>query len=365
MKKKFFNILPGQNDVCILLYGDVGDGQKVDAGQVVYELITLEKEYKKIDVRINSNGGDVFSGIAIYNALKNSKADITIYVDGVAASIAAIIALCGKPLYMSPYAKLMLHAVSGGTYGNASELRQTADMIESLQQSLATMISGRCGMKASDILNKYFDEKDHWLSASEALNMKLCDGIYEMKDAQDIDKQMTVDETYKFFNKRINNKNNFDMLKEDIQKIPSFANKSDDEIVNYANELVNKAANAETLRSANEVLKTKIIALEAKEVDSFLNDAVQKGKITEASKEHWKKIMAEDKETAMTLINSMKVTSSLKAKDVYKDASNSSFEGKTWDDIDKAGMLSNLKNTNIELFKNLFKEKFGADYVEK
>ena len=86
--------------------------------------------------------------MAIYNALRNSKGDITIFIDGVAASIAAIIALCGKPLYMSPYAKLMLHNVSGGTYGNASELRLMADQMEELQNNLATMIAGRLGMEA-------------------------------------------------------------------------------------------------------------------------------------------------------------------------------------------------------------------------
>ena len=105
---KFFNTIPGDGEVAILLYGDVGDGQKVDSGRVVSELMALQAQYDKIDVRINSNGGDVFSGIAIYNALRTSKADITIYVDGVAASIAGIIALCGKPLYMSPYTSVPL-----------------------------------------------------------------------------------------------------------------------------------------------------------------------------------------------------------------------------------------------------------------
>lgn len=136
MQTKFFNIIPGDGDVAILLYGDVGDNQKVDSARVVTELMALASQYRKIDVRINSCGGDVFSGIAIYNALRTSKADITIYIDGIAASIAGIIALCGKPLYMSPYAKLMLHAVSGGTWGNASDLRRTAEMMEACRATL-------------------------------------------------------------------------------------------------------------------------------------------------------------------------------------------------------------------------------------
>ena len=154
MDAKFFNIIPGREEVTILLYGDVGDSRKVESGRVVSELLALQTKYKNIAVRINSNGGDVFSGIAIYNALKTSTANITIYIDGVAASIAAIIALCGKPLYMSPYAKLMLHSVSGGTWGNASALRKMADTMESLQTDLSRMIAGRCNMKPEDVENK-------------------------------------------------------------------------------------------------------------------------------------------------------------------------------------------------------------------
>ena len=90
--KKFFNMIPGEDVACILLYGDIGDYDKVRSGDVVRELLEMEAQYKKIDVRINSNGGDVYSGIAIFNAFKNTKADITIYIDGITASIASGIA---------------------------------------------------------------------------------------------------------------------------------------------------------------------------------------------------------------------------------------------------------------------------------
>ena len=78
MSSNFFNIIPGNGTVAILLYGEVGNGQPVDSGRVVSELLALQSQYDKIDVRINSNGGDVFSGIAIYNALRTSTADINI-----------------------------------------------------------------------------------------------------------------------------------------------------------------------------------------------------------------------------------------------------------------------------------------------
>lgn len=228
MKKKFSNIIKGDGKTIIMLYGEVGEGCSVDSSRVVSELFANENQDCKIEVRINSQGGDVFSGMAIYNALRQSKGDITIYIDGVAASIAAIIALCGKPLLMSPYAKLMLHNVSGGTYGNASELRQTAEQMETLQTNLATMIAERLGMTADEIEKKYFDGQDHWISASEALEMKLVDDIYEMDEVAD--PPTTTEGIYNYFNNRLDfkpqNKGEMALL-DDIKKIPTFEDKAD------------------------------------------------------------------------------------------------------------------------------------------
>ena len=133
---RFFNMIPGTDACCILLYGDIGDYDKVRSGDIARELIEAEAAYKKIDVRINSNGGDVYAGIAIFNAFRNSEADITIYVDAIAASMASVIALCGKPVKMSRYARLMLHSVSGGCYGNKNELRQCLSEVEALEDTL-------------------------------------------------------------------------------------------------------------------------------------------------------------------------------------------------------------------------------------
>ena len=367
MKVKFFNIIPGEDSATLLLYGDIGDGYKVESGRIVSELIALQAQYGKIDVRINSRGGDVFSGMAIYNALRQSKSDITIYIDGVAASIAAIIALCGKPLYMSPYAKLMLHSVSGGTWGNASVLRQTADQMEQLQKDLANMIAGRCGMKAKDVQAKYFDEKDHWIDAQEAVRMKLADGIYDMVTTEEQPK--TEEEIYHFFNNRLltepQNQNEMALLDE-IQAIPSFSDKTDaSAIVAHIKELENKATKVDALQQANDAYKTQIADLQAKEVDAFLNTAVSEGKITKEQIPTMKKLMVSDRAAAEELINSMKVQGGARAVDfIDQGGAKTSFEGKTWDQLDKENRLADLKAQNKQLFCSLYKDKFGVDYKE-
>lgn len=372
MKKKFWNIIPGQDgSATLLLYGDVGEGRSVDSSWVVTQLNQLENSYRKIDVRINSKGGEVFSGIAIYNALRNSKADITIFVDGVAASIAAIIALCGKPLYMSPYSKIMLHAVSGGTYGNASDLRQMADQMESIQADLAKMIAGRCGMKAEDVVKKYFDEKDHWMSAKEAVDMKLADGIYKMEDDSDSVPQ-TEEDIYNFFNQYtvfgsgIKNKEEMALI-DDIKTIPSFANVADaNGILAQIKELENKATKVDALTQANNSLTARIADLEKKEVENFLNQAVKDGKIREDQKESFGKLMNSDRETTEALINAMKPAQKQTPRivdDIHPEG-DTGLENKSWDELDKENMLSTLKAQNISLFSAKFKEKFGVDYQE-
>ena len=368
MKKQFFNTIPSEGgEVAILLYGDIGDGQRVDSARVVAELLSLQAMYDKIDVRINSCGGDVFSGMAIYTALRNSKADITIYIDGVAASIAGVIALCGKPLYMSPYAKLMLHSVSGGAWGNASDLREMAEQMEALQGDLAEMIAGRCGMKKEEVLAKYFDEKDHWLPASEALEMKLIDGIYEMAEEQ-VPTQ-TTEEIYTYFNNRLQMqplKQEEMGLLDSIKKVPSFANMaSEEDVLAHIRNLENKATKVDALEKAVNTYKQKLQEVKDKEVTAFIDKAIAEKRITDAQKESFIALMKSDRENTEKLIGSMKPQPERRITDVFDvGTSPASLSEKTWDELDKAGQLSNLRNADLNAFKAKYKEKFGIDYKE-
>ena len=368
MKTKFFNINPGTEEVSILLYGNVGNGEPVDSGRVVSELLSLAARYQKIAVRINSNGGDVFSGIAIYNALRTSTANITIYVDGVAASIAAIVALCGKPLYMSPYAKLMLHSVSGGTWGNASALRQTAATMEQLQGDLARMIAGRCGMTAEEVAARYFDEKDHWIDAQEALKLGLIDGIYEM-DGEEPPSD-TSEAIYHYFNNRLalqSQKRKEMAFIDDIKKIPTFSDKADESaVLQHVTELVNTATKVESLEKANATYKQQLDALREKELETIVDKAVAEGKITESQKPSFLKLLNSDRESAEELLAGMKPSGHSRVVDFIQHGipASNGLEGMSWEELDQANKLADLKASNLAVFKQKYKERFGLDYIE-
>lgn len=368
MKQKFRNIIKGDGKAIIMLYGEVGEGRSVDSNRVVSELFALSDQGCKIEVRINSQGGDVFSGMAIYNALRQSKEDITIYIDGVAASIAGIIALCGKPLYMSPYAKLMLHNVSGGTYGNAKELRQMADQMEVLQSNLATMIAGRLGMEADNVAKEYFDGQDHWITANEALDMKLVDGIYTMDEVAN--PPTTTEGIYNYFNNRFDFKpqNNEEMaLIDDIKTIPSFEDKTDSSaVLAHIRDLENKATKVGILEKTVKTYRDELEKARKEQDDALINEAVKAGKIGNEQVETFKNLLKSDRENTIKLIGGMKGRASNRATDFINPdtPSGGSFANKTWDEIDKANNLAQLKNQDLALFKNLYKQKFGVDYNE-
>jgi ATP-dependent Clp endopeptidase proteolytic subunit ClpP len=353
---KFWNVVKHDGVAKVLLYGDVGDGCQVDSARVVTELLSLAGY--AIEIHINSRGGDVFSGIAIYNALKNSESDIAIYIDGVAASIAAIIALCGKPLYMSRHAKLMLHAVSGGAWGNAQELRATADTIEELQNELANMIAEKVNESPEQIVAKYFDGTDHWISATEADALGLIDGIYDMPAAPPTE---TEEDIYNFINQlRVVEHKTENMLSEEIKKMPAFEGKTDDQIVNEIKEYANSATLVDSLKQANDQYKARIAELESKEVTAILDKAVSEGRITKEQVPTYTALMASDRTNTEALLASLPKRDMRIVNFIGEDGAKGDFSA-AWDELDKAGKLADLKASDPALFAQKFKEKFGVE----
>ena len=234
-------MIPSPDTACILLYGEIGGFDGISDKDIVAELYEYASMYKSIDIRVNSPGGSVYAGMSIFNALRSSEADITIYVDGIAASMASVIALCGKPVYMSQYARLMLHAPYGGCYGNKEELRSVSDELASLEDTLADMYASRLGKTREEIKDTYFDGKDHWITAKEAKEMGLVDGIYDIKEKVDAQSPQDI---YAVFQARLNSQsfNTHNNMYEELRKRPSFAAcATDEDVVRMLASLENKA----------------------------------------------------------------------------------------------------------------------------
>jgi ATP-dependent Clp protease protease subunit len=157
----------------IPLYSDIGDD---DAANILQKIRSAGPN-TPINVRINSPGGNVFQGYAIYNALLAHPAGATVYIDGMAASIAAYIAMAGRKISMADNAMLMIHNPTGGIHGDAATLRKRANLIDEITKSFAQAFVRRSkGQLSQEQVVAMMDEET-WFTADMALAAGLIDEI--------------------------------------------------------------------------------------------------------------------------------------------------------------------------------------------
>ena len=161
----------------IFIYGDIGESwwdETVSARDFVAELQSLDVD--AITVRINSVGGSVPDGLAIYNAMRRHKATITTEVDGMAFSIASLIAMGGDTVRMAENAMLMIHAPWAYAAGNAVDLRDMADQLDTWAAAMATSYASKTGDQPG-ALALLTDGKDHFYTAAESLAAGFIDEV--------------------------------------------------------------------------------------------------------------------------------------------------------------------------------------------
>jgi ATP-dependent Clp protease protease subunit len=132
-----------------------------------------------LDVFINSGGGDAFAGHAIYNILKRYEGETTVYIDGLAASIASVIAMAGDRIIMPANALMMIHDAWGGTTGNAGVHRKLADSLDTLDATIAQVYADRSGGETQTFAD--WMDAETWFTAAEALEAGLVDEVEENK----------------------------------------------------------------------------------------------------------------------------------------------------------------------------------------
>lgn len=152
----------------IFIYGDIGESwyeETTSAADFVRQLNDLKNE--AIDIRINSVGGSVPDGLAIYNAIQRHPSTITIHIDGMAMSIASLIAMAADNV-MSENAILMIHAPWSVAVGNAQEMRDMADTLDRWAEAMSTSYARKTGKSKEEVLALLQDGKDHYFTAEQA-----------------------------------------------------------------------------------------------------------------------------------------------------------------------------------------------------
>lgn len=159
----------GNKSAEINIYGDIGESwwdDSITAKRFVQDLAALDVDF--LTVRINSYGGSVSDGIAIYNAIKRHKAQTTVAIDGVAVSIASLIAMAGDSVEMADNALMMIHAPWGGAVGNSKDMRDMADTLDKFASAMSSSYADKTGKTTEAVMAWLTDGIDHWFTAAEA-----------------------------------------------------------------------------------------------------------------------------------------------------------------------------------------------------
>ena len=152
----------------------------VDASVLVKDIAAIDAD--TIHLRINSPGGSVFDGMAIYNSLKQHKAKVITHIDGLAASIASIIALAGDEIVAGEGAYMMIHSPWSVVIGDSEDLRKEADLLDKVAGTISEIYQNKSGMKSDEVLDMMAAET--WMTGAEALENHFIDKVETSEKAQ-------------------------------------------------------------------------------------------------------------------------------------------------------------------------------------
>lgn len=345
----------------MLLYKHIGMdddlGYGIDGSYFANEIQFLNEAYpelKLIKVRINSIGGSVAEGLSICSAILNSKIPVDTFIDGMAYSMAGVIAMCGRKKYMADFGTFMMHNVGGG---------DNNEVIDLLTNSLATIFERTTSLtldKCKELMNK-----ETWMSADECYSMGLIDAIVKTTT----NKQEAINkmkELHAFYNKsltnnkpkmnkltnllKLNNDASEDAMVESIEAIKTQAESNAQKVA----ELTAKLA---TIEAENTAYKAKEQAEEEKAKNEEIENAVKEGKILETAKDEFKNSPMNAAQLK-NLFAGIKPahTNIIEATGNKPDGNNprANWTFNEWSKKDPAGLLE-MKNSNPTMFNELLK----------
>lgn len=168
----------------VYIYDEIGFWG-TEAGDFVQQLVALDAN--KIDLHLNSPGGEIFDGLAIYNALKQNKAEVTVYVDGLAASAASFIAQAGDKVIMARNAQMMIHDGIAMAYGNEQDMLDTAELLSKLSNNIADIYAQAAKPRGFETTMEDFRalmREEVWYDGREAVAAGLADEVTDSDDEE-------------------------------------------------------------------------------------------------------------------------------------------------------------------------------------
>lgn len=236
------------NTADIYIYGDIYDSWWSDESNSAIclkdKLLELG-DISEINLHINSLGGDVFEGLAMFNLLKQHKASVKVYIDGIAASIASVIAMAGDTIYMPKNSMMMIHNCWTYECGNAKDLRKTADDLDKIMEASIESYLSKVKIDKEELMELL--DAETWLTAQECFDKGFCNEILPISN--DIEQSASKSIMDLVVEKR-NLKMKLKQAEKEISNLETLyvkeeetKNISEDEIEEIANRIVEKLNN--------------------------------------------------------------------------------------------------------------------------
>lgn len=222
MKRKFWNWVRNENDESrtLFLNGEISDetwyGDEVTPKMFKEELQDGEGD---ITVWINSPGGDVFAAAQIYNMLMDYKGNVTVKIDGLAASAASVIAMAGTEVQMSPVAMMMIHNPATIAIGDSSEMKKAIDMLDEVKESIMNAYEIKTGLSRSRI--SHLMDAESWFNAKKAVELGFADKLLFSKEETEAEEEKELEmEAVMFSRKAVTNSLMSKLISKSEKKTP-------------------------------------------------------------------------------------------------------------------------------------------------
>lgn len=355
------------------LYGEIGS--KIDGDYFAQQLASLDAEdLDMIRIRVNSPGGYVFQGMSIVSALLSMNTPVCVHIDGIAASMAAVIAVAADKVCMMDYAKMMIHdpyfADTDSKTMSAKQRKTIARLTDMLRQVLV-----RRGMDEAT-MSKLMREET-WFSAEEAKNAGLCDEITssarnEYMGLEPMQLVAAINEEYQSTNHQQMEKVN--LSAEAIVALGSKSGQMDEAAVSAAivAAIAGKDKEIAALKAEKEKAEAEIARLKkekedavAAEASAFADRLLKDGKIDASAKDAVVETYKANPENARKIFGSVPERTRLSSMVNKSGGDSSRYASMSWDELDKAGLLAELKENDPDLYEKKYKEMSAGLHITR
>lgn len=326
-------------------YGVINEGDGIAFVSVFND---LEAKHNKIVIKLHTDGGSVFDGNIIFNAIQDSPADVEIHIVGIAASMGAVISLASDKVYMVENGYMMIHAPSGGTFGTVEDHQNNIKLLQAIADNFVQKLIDKTG-KDEAYVSKWL-KGDNWLNAKEALAEGLITGILKpvTKNIRALNPtQLGLKETYRRYSALLKpklNTNQMELLQSLIELLELQQDATEQDVLTAVEKLAGKAKTADEDRE--------------KEAAQLIAAARAKGIITPVQVAHIENMFSHDFAGTKDYLNSLqpRVPISSLIKNTAPEAKGNDRAKADWTLEDYRKNAPKELQANPQLYKRLLEE---------